>query len=158
MDGTVQLNCRTREARMVAIRVVDAQGKPADALVGDARAPTPWRALADTRDDAYLFMVLCGAAAGPQMYEPSAPPPGAFVTFDDYPARALREGREGIVGFRAAFDASGAVVGCEIIASSGHADLDEETCRLVRRRGRFTPAPAGTGLRYYESRVRWQIP
>lgn len=157
MDGTVEVNCRTREARLVANRIVDARGAAADGLVGNAKAPTPWRPLASHGEDAHLLGALCGQAVSTNAREQAAEPT-QFPTFDDYPARALREGREGTVGFRAAFDASGAIVGCDIIASSGHADLDEESCRLIFRRARFAPAPPGTGLRYYENRVRWRIP
>lgn len=157
MTGTVEVNCRLRAARLVANRIVDARGAPADALVGGAKAPTPWRGLADQGEDAHLLLSLCGGAGFTNEHKP-ATQPSRLPTFDDYPARALREGREGDTGFRVAFDASGAVVGCEIVASSGHADLDEQTCKLLWRRARFDPAPPGTGLRYHENRVRWRIP
>lgn len=157
VTGTVEVDCRTRTARLVAGRAVDARGAPADGLIGGVAVPTPWRALADRDEDAHLLRMLCGQATGSGRSDDAADP-SRYLTFDDYPARALREGREGTTGFRAAFDASGVIVGCEIISSSGHADLDAETCRLVMRRARFAPAPPGTGLRYYENRVRWRIP
>lgn len=82
---------------------------------------------------------------------------GRWMTFDDYPARAMREGREGAVGFRLSVDAEGRPSACEITKSSGHADLDAETCTVVTRRARFKPSQA-IGLRYFESRVTWSIP
>lgn len=82
---------------------------------------------------------------------------GRWATFDDYPARAMREGREGSVGFKLSVDGEGRPSACEITKSSGHADLDAETCTLVTRRARFN-ASQGSGPRYFESRVHWSIP
>ncbi|MGN7931912.1 energy transducer TonB [Sphingopyxis sp. 22461] len=82
---------------------------------------------------------------------------GRWMTFDDYPSRAMREGREGAVGFKLSVDAEGRPSACEITMSSGHADLDAETCTLVTRRARFKPSP-GSRPRYFESRVTWSIP
>lgn len=83
---------------------------------------------------------------------------GRWATNDDYPSAAMREGREGKAGFKLTVDASGAVIGCEITASTGHADLDAETCALVTRRARFNTAPPESPARYYENFMRWQIP
>lgn len=70
-------------------------------------------------------------------------PRGSFkswVTTNDYPTRALREKREGKVRFRIHIGTDGRVAGCDILQSSGHADLDDATCRSVIRRARFKPA------------------
>ena len=83
---------------------------------------------------------------------------GRWMTNDDYPAAAMREQREGTAGFRLTIDPSGSVVDCEITDSTGHPDLDAETCAVLRRRARFSNAPAESGPRYYENRTRWQIP
>lgn len=113
----------------------------------------------------------------PPVYIPPAPPappapdlttpgkprgnPARWAGPDDYPARALREEREGSTGFRVAYDASGRVTSCEVTSSSGHPDLDELTCRLIQRRGRFDPGkdragnPVGST---YSNRIRWEIP
>lgn len=87
--------------------------------------------------------------------------PAEWVTPDDYPLEALRDGVEGTTGFKVSYDRAGAVTDCVIIASSGSAALDETTCYLMRRRARFQPGsdtnrqPApGT----YASRVRWSVP
>ncbi|MBX9925607.1 MAG: energy transducer TonB, partial [Hyphomicrobiaceae bacterium] len=87
--------------------------------------------------------------------------PGRWATNDDYPARAQREEREGTAGFRVTIGPDGRVTGCDITASSGHADLDQETCKLVTRRARFDPALDRDGnptTGSYSNRVRWQIP
>lgn len=85
---------------------------------------------------------------------------GSMIANNDYPPAAQREGREGVVRFEAMIDSNGKVVNCTVIASSGHADLDETTCRLVRRRARFEPGRDGNGAAIggvFSTRVRWQI-
>jgi protein TonB len=106
---------------------------------------------------------------------PSAPPPprfsptkatprgnpGSWANSNDYPSRALREEREGVTRFRVTVGADGRVTGCSVTGSSGHPDLDEATCSLVSRRGRFNPAKDGEGqpaTDSWSSAVRWQIP
>ena len=114
----------------------------------------------------------------PPVFTPPAPPappptpdlsqagtprgnPGRWATNDDYPARAMREEREGTTGFRVTYNAEGRVTACDVTSSSGHADLDAETCKLIQRRGRFNPGkdragnPTGGS---YSNRIRWQIP
>ncbi len=115
----------------------------------------------------------------PPVYTPPAPPappptpdlsaqpvrrrgnPGRWATNDDYPARAMREEREGTTGFRVTYGADGRITSCDVTSSSGHADLDAETCKLITRRGRFNPGkdragnPTGGS---YSNRIRWQIP
>ena len=87
--------------------------------------------------------------------------PGDWANSNDYPARALREEREGVTRFRVTVGTDGRVTGCTITGSSGHGDLDEATCTLITRRGRFTPAMDGDGqptTGSFSSAVRWQIP
>lgn len=96
--------------------------------------------------------------------EESAKPigsPGAWVMTDDYPVTAIRDGREGTTGFQLTVGADGLPTRCEIVASSGHADLDAKTCEVVMQRARFTPGHDAKGRAIggtYTSRVRWQIP
>jgi protein TonB len=59
---------------------------------------------------------------------------------DDYPAEAQARGEEGSVRAELEIDTSGRVAKCNILQSSGHALLDEATCRILQRRARFTPA------------------
>ena len=87
--------------------------------------------------------------------------PGKWATTDDYPAAALREEREGVARFRVTIGADGRVRNCEILASSGSADLDRATCANVAKRARFKPATDDTGAAVsgsYSSAVKWQIP
>lgn len=99
----------------------------------------------------------------PRVAKPAQPRgnPGSWVTPDDYPARALREEREGTTGFRLAIGADGKVADCQVTSSSGHGDLDAEACKMLVRRARFKPAEDGNGNAMpssYTSRVVWQIP
>ena len=87
--------------------------------------------------------------------------PGSWATPNDYPARALREERAGTTRFRVTIGPDGRVTNCEITGSSGHADLDEATCKNVTRRARFKPAldAAGNAISdTYSNAVRWEIP
>ncbi|NIJ39253.1 TonB family protein [Sphingopyxis panaciterrae] len=87
--------------------------------------------------------------------------PQQWITYDDYPVRAMREQREGTADFRLAFNERGSVVACEVTSSSGHADLDTATCSIARRRARFNPGQDRTGNPTggtYSNRIRWQIP
>jgi protein TonB len=87
--------------------------------------------------------------------------PGDWVTSDDYPPSALRNNEAGSTGFRLDIGPDGRVTNCTVTSSSGSPDLDQTACRLLPRRGRFTPAKdaAGNGIATtYSSSVRWQIP
>lgn len=69
--------------------------------------------------------------------------PRKWITENDYPSNAFRDRREGDVRYRLHFGVDGRVNRCDIIQSSGHADLDAATCKYVRRRARFEPATNG---------------
>jgi TonB family protein len=87
--------------------------------------------------------------------------PGQWVTNDDYPASAMRQEHEGTSGFRLTYDATGRTTGCEITSSSGFAELDAATCRLLVERARFVPGRDAKGAQVggtYSNRIRWQIP
>jgi protein TonB len=87
--------------------------------------------------------------------------PGYWVTTSDYPPRALREERGGIVAFRLTLDAAGRISDCAVTSSSGSPDLDALTCALVTERARFRPATDARGnktIGSYSNRVRWVVP
>lgn len=66
--------------------------------------------------------------------------PASWVTNDDYPPDAQRREESGRVGITFDVNAQGRVEGCRVTASSGSSSLDTATCRLVTRRGRYSPA------------------
>ena len=84
--------------------------------------------------------------------------PGGWVSSYDRPASALNEQRSGVVKFSLKIDKTGAVTDCAVTASSGFADLDDQTCSTLRRRARFTPATdenANPTKGVWSSTVRW---
>ena len=84
-----------------------------------------------------------------------------WVTADDYPLSSVRNEEEGAVAITVRVGADGRVQSCRVTASSGHAALDEATCRVYAKRARFAPAlsPDGTPVESsYADRVRWQLP
>ena len=87
--------------------------------------------------------------------------PGSWATSDDYPARALRDEREGTTRFRVSVGPDGRVTDCQVTGSSGSPDLDEAACKNITRRARFTPAMDGEGkptTGTYANAIRWVIP
>jgi len=87
--------------------------------------------------------------------------PAQWVTQADYPARALREEREGTSAITWDINAEGRVENCRVTSSSGSPDLDDAACKAITRRGRYQPAldQAGNPMRSSQSRrVVWQIP
>ena len=87
--------------------------------------------------------------------------PGSWATSNDYPARDLREGNQGVAGFRLTIGSNGKVQECTITASSGFPGLDRATCDNLTRRARFEPATDGSGAKVagtYSNNIRWVIP
>jgi outer membrane biosynthesis protein TonB len=85
--------------------------------------------------------------------------PGTWVRMSDYPVNARREKREGIVEFLVHFGSDG--IPTDILSSSGHDDLDNMTCRLVKARASFRPGRNARGEVVggnYRNSVRWYLP
>lgn len=85
----------------------------------------------------------------------------SWITTADYPARALREKREGVTRFRLLISDRGRITDCQILVSSGSPDLDAATCTALRKRARFTPARDARGqpvTSEWTQNVRWAIP
>lgn len=110
--------------------------------------------------------------AAPDVTPPPAPvsrarPPqpmsdrGGWVTTDDYPPSALRDGLTGTTAIRLAIGSNGRVTECVVTGSSGSALLDDTACRVYARRARFRPAldDAGTPVASTRAdRIVWRIP
>jgi protein TonB len=58
----------------------------------------------------------------------------------DYPEALAEAGIEGTVGVRYVVWTNGRVTDCEVSRSSGSADLDALTCRVIRERFRYRPS------------------
>ncbi|MEL7446144.1 MAG: energy transducer TonB [Pseudomonadota bacterium] len=101
----------------------------------------------------------------PPIFEPVAAAPsnnvGNWVTNGDYKRRWVTREMTGTARFKLEISATGAVTNCAITRSTGHAALDQATCRLVTQRARFTPARDGDGLAVpgtYSHAIRWTLP
>jgi len=86
--------------------------------------------------------------------------PRQWITQDDYPPRAQRDEAEGTTSIAWDINEQGRVENCRVTASSGNSDLDEASCSLITRRGRYTPAldQAGQPIRTSDKRrVTWKL-
>jgi len=87
--------------------------------------------------------------------------PSSWFSNDDYPAAARRANAAGRVSVVLTIDTTGKVSGCRVTSSSGNSDLDDTTCRLATRRGRFNPAKDVNGVAQPSTfsipGVRWQL-
>lgn len=63
----------------------------------------------------------------------------------DYPRRASRARAEGTVIARYTVGTDGRPQGCSVIRTSGNAELDATTCRLIEKRFRYRPARDAQG-------------
>lgn len=63
----------------------------------------------------------------------------------DYPRDAAEAGIGGTVSVRYTVGVDGRVTACKVARSSGSAELDETTCRLIRQRFRFDPSRDARG-------------
>jgi protein TonB len=80
---------------------------------------------------------------------------GGRIDDDDYPTSAYRARIGGTVVARLTVSPAGRVSDCRVTQSSGHAELDSTTCRLILRRFRYAPARDTAG-RPVESEVGWR--
>jgi protein TonB len=67
------------------------------------------------------------------------------LKMSDLPQSAEQAGIGGTVGVRYLVDTDGRVLTCAITRSSGNAELDATTCRLIQQRFRFAPSRDGRG-------------
>ena len=107
-----------------------------------------------------LLPLSAAHSAEPKDPEPIGNP-GAWVTPNDYPPRALREEREGVTSFELTIGPDGKVLECEVTIPSGYEDLDAMTCMALTERAEFDPATDADGhatAGSWTSSVRWQIP
>lgn len=84
-----------------------------------------------------------------------------WFTPDDYPAAAQNSGQTGEVLFQVEVAVDGSVRECKTLRSAGVKELDDETCSLLKRRAKFSPALDAENraiIGYYINRVRWRVP
>lgn len=98
-----------------------------------------------------VLLSVVGTAAAPQLTSVELA----------YPPAALKAGHEGVVGFEVKLAKDGRVTGCRVTQTSGHTDLDKETCVQLRKTGRFKYAVDADGKPVsstYASKLRWRLP
>lgn len=120
-------------------------------------------------------IVPTAAPPAPAAPPPPPPPPAVakrpkpiprgntsnWANVNDYPSRALQQERQGTTRFSVTVGPDGRVQSCSITSSSGHADLDDATCKNITRRARFEPALDANGnptTGTWANAVRWEIP
>lgn len=108
-----------------------------------------------------LHLILTLAAGAPASAPVPTVPVETLVTAADYPEAARVRRLAGTMRVALDVGASGRVVRCRRLASTGTAILDAATCRLLLARAQFQPtrdadgkAVAGT----YETSVSWPRP
>lgn len=79
------------------------------------------------------------------------------ITGRDYPRAAARAGAQGTVGLRFTVGVNGRVTDCRVTQSSGNADLDATTCRLIQKRFRYTPSRDASGRPYADEVTGEQV-
>lgn len=63
-----------------------------------------------------------------------------LFTAADYPAAALKDGRMGRAHVRLRINEAGSITECSVLRSSGSAELDAATCKVLNERAKFDPA------------------
>lgn len=79
---------------------------------------------------------------------------------DDYPAAAIENQQSGTVRFAALINEQGRVADCTVIATSGVAALDTQTCAAIKARAKFKPAVGPDGKPAKDAliqTVNWRI-
>lgn len=86
---------------------------------------------------------------------------GDWFPFSAYPASAKAAGEQGQVSVELSIDPKGNQTACRVVESSGHASLDEVTCALAMKNGRFVPAVDGNGVpvpgRFRVQGIAWRM-
>ena len=85
---------------------------------------------------------------------------GGRITENDYPRSAVAAGASGTVSVEYTVTAEGRATDCVVTASSGNADLDATTCRLITQRYRFRPARDAAGHKVadgWSNDHHWQL-
>ena len=121
---------------------IPSEPDPEIALPAEVAEPRP-RSLARTADPIRRGSDRSSGAAG-GVVTPAALIKGRLKN-SDYPRAARKAGAEGTVHVRFLVNPDGGVGGCTVTRSSGNAELDGTTCRLIERRFRYKPARDARG-------------
>ncbi len=84
-----------------------------------------------------------------------------FFSSSDYPRDALDKGQSGAVGVLLWIETDGRASKCEVIEPIDSLALQQQTCNILKQRGRFTPATDASGNPIRSpvtARIRWLLP
>ena len=84
----------------------------------------------------------------------------SYVSDDDYPAVAAREGETGVTAFMLMVGETGGLEDCMVEETSGFASIDAMSCGILIQRAKFSPATdsAGKPIRsVLRSRITWRL-
>ncbi len=87
--------------------------------------------------------------------------PSYWVATSDYQSLAMMNEWQGTTGIRLDIGVDGRVSNCVVTQSSGYGLLDDETCKIIKRRARFNPALDEVGKAVastYSKNIRWALP
>jgi TonB family protein len=107
-----------------------------------------------------LLLITALTASAQTQKSPIQSKNGEFI-FRHYPARAKAAGEQGSVRFQAEVDAKGNVMSCKVTVTSGHDQLDRETCDLIVDHASFNPTLDSDGKAreaIHDGVVNWRIP
>lgn len=85
----------------------------------------------------------------------------SLFSANDYPSDAVYKGQSGYAHVVLMVDEKGQIIDCTLIATSGIAVLDAQTCIILRKRAKFTPAIGADGKPtkgIFHQRVNWEMP
>jgi periplasmic protein TonB len=110
---------------------------------------------------AFTLAALCLPAAALAQTAPVPRSPATWFNGSDWACDWHSCDGGGSVRFALTVTPQGRVKSCEIMESSGNSRIDENTCKLLTRRARFTPARDKQGKPVegrWESRMHWKVP
>ena len=113
-----------------------------------------------TADLRKVWNVHEGESPNPNLKEPTTGKLTGLFRGDDYPAIAIERALDGTVQFALLIDETGKVADCTVIATSGVAALDAQSCGIVKQRAQFKPAVGLDGKPAKNAvvqRVTWKI-
>jgi len=99
-------------------------------------------------------------SVGPHKAKPRSSA-ASWVSGEDYPIQLMAANVGGKVTIRATVDQTGRISDCIVTGSSGNSVLDEATCAIISRRGRFEPARDEEGRPtkdVFEHSIFWKAP
>jgi len=84
-----------------------------------------------------------------------------YVKDTDFPEEGIRKGVGGTTAFALLIDEKGMIADCTVIETSGQAMYDSQSCALLKKRARFTPARDAAGKPHKDSvigKISWIVP